>query len=64
MPNIDPDKLLELCRKRYHDGGVTLSWPTMLQIIDQLRESQAARHDHIADASNMVATEEASDGRS
>lgn len=37
-PRIDPDKLLELCRKRHTDGGVTLSWAMMLQIIDQLRE--------------------------
>lgn len=36
-PRIDPDKLLELCRKRHSDAGVTLSWPMMLQIIDQLR---------------------------
>lgn len=41
MPNhIHPDKLLELCRKRYHKGGVTLSWPFMLQIVDQLRNDQ------------------------
>lgn len=35
---IDPDKLLELCRQRHREGQVTLSWPTMIQIINQLRE--------------------------
>ncbi|MGP5325967.1 hypothetical protein [Vreelandella titanicae] len=44
MPNnpyIDPEKLLELCRQRQNDGGVTLSWPSMLQIVEQLRLSNA-----------------------
>ncbi|MDN3561672.1 hypothetical protein [Vreelandella neptunia] len=40
-PSIDPEKLLELCRKRHNDGGVTLSWPSMLQIVEQLRLSNA-----------------------
>lgn len=43
MPNetIDPGKLLELCRQRHHNGGVTLGWPCMLHIIEQLRRSNA-----------------------
>lgn len=51
MPNahrIDPDKLLELCRKRQHDSGVTLSWPMMLQIINQLRATAVARANEAA----------------
>lgn len=40
-PSIDPEKLLELCRQRQTDGGVTLSWPSMLQIVEQLRLSNA-----------------------
>lgn len=40
-PSIDPEKLLELCRQRQNDGGVTLSWPSMLQIVEQLRLSNA-----------------------
>lgn len=34
---IDPEKLLQLARQRQHDGGVTLSWPTVLKIIEELR---------------------------
>ena len=44
MPNnpyIDPEKLLELCRQRQTDGGVTLRWPSMLQIVEQLRLSNS-----------------------
>ena len=44
MPNpssIDPEKLLELCRQSQTDDGVTLSWPSMLQIVEQLRLSNA-----------------------
>lgn len=45
-PRIDPDKLLELCRKRfkndqprtYREGYVTISWAFATQIIDELRE--------------------------
>lgn len=37
--SIDPDKLLALCQKRHHDGGVTLSWPMMLHIVEQLRSA-------------------------
>lgn len=40
LNRIDPVKLLELAKSRHHDGGVTLSWPTVLQIIDQLRQLQ------------------------
>lgn len=92
MPNIDPDKLLELCHKRRdRNGNVTLSWATMMQIAKQLRQNNTLitrlsridadpllhphqrwadaraalrkHQDHIADASKMVATEEASHGR-
>lgn len=34
---IDPDRLLKLCRQRHHNGSVTLGWPCMLHIIEQLR---------------------------
>jgi hypothetical protein len=41
MPShqIDPEKLLELCRDRLTDAGVTLSWPSMLHIVEQLRQT-------------------------
>ena len=35
---IDPDRLLKLCRQRHHNGSVTLGWPCMLHIIEQLRQ--------------------------
>lgn len=39
--HIDPDRLLELCRQRHHNGSVTLGWPFMRRIIEQLRQSNA-----------------------
>lgn len=36
--NIDPEKLLALCARRHESGYVTLSWPMVLQIIEQLRQ--------------------------
>lgn len=41
MPShqIDPDKLLELCRDRLTGAGVTLSWASMLQIVEQFRRT-------------------------
>ncbi|MGM0825661.1 MAG: hypothetical protein ACQEUY_13190 [Pseudomonadota bacterium] len=43
MPShqIDPEKLLELCRDRLTGAGVTLSWASMLHIVDQLRRTSA-----------------------
>jgi hypothetical protein len=37
---IDPEKLLELARSRQGTAGVTLSWPTVLKIIEELRQLQ------------------------
>lgn len=39
MP-IDPEKLLQLARERQGLGGVTLGWPTVLKIIEELRGLQ------------------------
>ena len=39
MP-IDPQKLAELARARSGPGGVTLGWPTVIQIIEELRQLQ------------------------
>ncbi|SDO28648.1 hypothetical protein SAMN04487957_10554 [Halomonas shengliensis] len=49
---IDPEKLLQLARQRQHDGGVTLGWPTMLKIIDQLHilQSQVAHLQMVEEA--------------
>ncbi|MFW6344796.1 MAG: hypothetical protein ACOC0M_00470 [Halomonas sp.] len=38
---IDPEKLLDLARQRQGPAGVTLSWPTVLKIIEELRQLQA-----------------------
>ncbi|MDR5867254.1 dATP/dGTP pyrophosphohydrolase domain-containing protein [Halomonas koreensis] len=40
---IDPEKLLALAKKRHHDGGVTLGWPTVLRIVEALRERTVAQ---------------------
>ncbi|SDO71309.1 hypothetical protein SAMN04487957_11095 [Halomonas shengliensis] len=40
LTRIDPEKLLELARARQGQGGVTLGWPTVLQIIEALRQLQ------------------------
>lgn len=37
---IDPEKLLQLARERQGLGGVTLGWPTVLKIIEELRQLQ------------------------
>lgn len=37
---IDPEQLLQLARKRQGAGGVTLAWPTVLKIIEELRQLQ------------------------
>jgi len=40
MP-IDPEKLLALAQDRHREGGVTLAWPTVLKIVEELRQLQA-----------------------
>ena len=40
LTRIDPEKLLQLARERQGPGGVTLGWPTVLKIIDELRQLQ------------------------
>ncbi len=50
---IDPEKLLDLAKRRQHDGGVTLGFPTVLKIVEALRERAAAQPgycliDHLA----------------
>ncbi|MES3674642.1 hypothetical protein QC589_01670 [Halomonas elongata] len=39
--SIDPEQLLALAKSRLHDGGVTLGWPTVVQIVEGLREREA-----------------------
>lgn len=39
---IDPEKLLELARQRHHNGGVTLGWPTVIKIVEELRQGRTA----------------------
>lgn len=41
--SIDPEKLLELAKRRHHDGGVTLGWPMVINIVDELRRLQWER---------------------
>lgn len=41
MENLDPDKLLELCRKRLIGQNVTLTFPTMLHVVQELRRLRA-----------------------
>lgn len=41
--SIDPEKLLDLDKKRQGPAGVTLSWPTVMKIVEGLRERDAER---------------------
>lgn len=41
MENLDPDKLLELCRQRCKGNRVTLTFPTMLHVIQEIRNLRA-----------------------
>ncbi|MGE4534697.1 hypothetical protein [Halomonas sp.] len=43
---IDPEKLLELARNRQGPAGVTLSWPTVVKIVEELRGLNALRESY------------------
>ncbi|OBX36933.1 hypothetical protein A8U91_01281 [Halomonas elongata] len=36
--SIDPEQLLKLAKDRHGPAGVTLGWPTVMQIVEGLRE--------------------------
>ncbi|WP_069384007.1 hypothetical protein [Halomonas caseinilytica] len=42
--SIDPEQLLKLAKDRHGPAGVTLGWPMVINIVDELRRLQARRH--------------------